>query len=271
MSTPLRNIDPAVERRVTQREEVLRRKCRCGAPVVLTIPAGTPLSIAKLGRASLAICESCYAAQEAEEERVERERHREQRVRQSGLPRTLCGLTWESYDVSYRGAVKAVESARRWAANTREPKRGLLVCGPVGVGKTRLAATAAWELMLHRNGVRWVSVPELIIRLSASFGDRDRGEAMKVLTGRGPLVLDDVDKIKPSGWVLSNLFTAIDSRYQAGAPLFVTSNLPPQQLADYFAGGEEGERRVTAEAIVSRLVEFCHLHQIIGPDRRRGA
>jgi DNA replication protein DnaC len=118
-----------------------------------------------------------------------------------------------------------------------------------------------------------VSVPDLIIKLSASFGDKDRAEALKVLTGRGPLVLDDLDKIKPSAHVLSHLFTAIDARYQSGAPLFVTTNMVPSELVDFFAGdrGDADERRVAAEAIVSRLLEHCVLHRIEGPDRRRAA
>jgi DNA replication protein DnaC len=119
--------------------------------------------------------------------------------------------------------------------------------------------------------VRYVSVPDLIIKLGAAFGDKDRAEALRILTGRGALVLDDLDKIKPSTHLLSHLFTAIDNRYQAGAPMFVTANLALTELEAYFAGAEaDGERRVAAEAIVSRLTQHCRVGRIDGPDRRFG-
>lgn len=256
---------------VTTEDRVLSSTCVCGAKLRTTVPAGTTVSVARFMErlVSNGKCDECFAADERAEELREQARLRRQRLETSGLPRGLQGLTWDSYELTARGAAQAVAAARAWAEGTAS-KPGLLLCGPVGVGKTRLAATASWELLRHR-GLRWVSVPELVTRLGASFGDAERAQAIKVLTGKGALVLDDLDKIKPSTWVLQNLFTAIDSRYQAGAPLFVTTNLLPSELVAYFVGEgrDREERRVAAEAIVSRLVEHCRSGKIDGADRRR--
>jgi DNA replication protein DnaC len=250
-------------------DRVLDRSCvGCGEAVRLTIPAGTVARVAAFVARMQPECEACVARREAEEQLAEGRRLRRQRVDAAGMPPALRGLSWESYKLDRPGGREAVRAAVAWARG-EAPKRGLLVSGPVGVGKTRLAATAAWELMLRRD-VRWVSVPDLIIRLGASFGDADRARAMKVLTGRGALVLDDLDKIKPSTWVLNNLFTAIDARYQAGAPLLVTTNLAVSELAAYFAGRDDPERKIAADAIVSRLWEHCVVGRIEGRDRRRG-
>lgn len=267
----LRHIDtPGAPVPRTEDDAVIERVCAtCATDVRYEVPAGTPMSLLRYLEAVEPECDRCLAEREAREDQAQARKLRRRRVEASGLPRTLQGLRWEDYELSARGAEKLVRGARAWArGETRRP--GVLVHGPVGVGKTRLAATAAWELLLHRD-VRWVSVPDLIVRLGASFTDKDRAQAIKVLTGKGALVLDDLDKVKPSAWVLSNLFTAIDSRYQAGAPLFVTSNLKPSELVGHFTGSgqDQAERRVAAEAIVSRLSEHCAIGRLEGPDRRR--
>jgi DNA replication protein DnaC len=270
----LRNAnDPTAEIRSTTEDRELVSACpTCRNEVRVTIPAGTLLTVARFVAGLTPECDPCADRREAEHEREEQVRLRRQRVDASNLPPKLRKLTWESYltdDPRWPKARPALVAARAWASETA-PRKGLLVSGTVGTGKTRLAATAAWEMLLRRD-VRYVSVPDLIIRLGASFGDKDRADALRVLTGRGALILDDLDKIKPSTHVLTHLYTAIDNRYQAGAPLFVTTNLDAGQLVAYFRGSDEdAERAVTAEAIVSRLMEHCVIGRVDGPDRRRG-
>lgn len=270
---------PDTPRKVTAEDELLVRSCPgCGDEVQVTIPAGSPVVAAKFMRGLMPECEPCTEKREAEAEAAEGLRLRRQRAERSGLPKPLQGLTWESYtteDERWPKAAVASEAARNWVEEGRHRiptggrRRGLWLSGPVGTGKTRLAVTAAWELLLHRD-VRYVSVPDLIITLSAAFGDRDRALALKVLTGRGPLVLDDLDKIPPSPTVLSHIYTAVNSRYEAQAPLFVTSNLRPDELVAFLAGTrDDHQQKAAAEATVSRLMELCRIGHLTGPDRRR--
>lgn len=244
----------------------------CHKTMVRTIEAGTSQFAARLMRKlTVMLCSPCAARAEAEAAEEERLRLRRGREQSCGLPRELRGLTWDSYSTERRGSGGALRAAQAWAAGTHE-KRGVMLVGGVGVGKTRLAATALWQL-LDRRPATFVNVAELIVRLTASFGDKDRAEALRTLTGKGALVLDDLDKISPSMTVLSHLYTAIDGRVQAGAPLFVTTNLTPQQLRDRLArpgrGEDADQRTVAADAIMSRLLGHCTVHKIDGADGRR--
>jgi DNA replication protein DnaC len=71
------------------------------------------------------------------------------------------------------------------------------------------------------------------------------------------LVLDDFDKVKPSEFGTQQIFTAIDSRVQAGVPLIVTANLRLGEVVERYG-----------EPIGSRLAGHCTQLVLDGPDRR---
>lgn len=169
----------------------------------------------------------------------------------SGIPGELCGISLPT------SAVGATTAAKRWAAGDM---RGLLLTGSVGVGKTHLAAAAAWARMVL-DPVRWLSVPVLFARLALAFSDGERQDALRVLAGEGGLVLDDIDKARGTEFAAEALFTAIDVRVTAGAPLLVTTNLMPSALRDHFPSGY-------GSPIVSRLVGYCETFALEGRDRR---
>jgi DNA replication protein DnaC len=166
----------------------------------------------------------------------------------ANIPAGLTGLRFNDTTTG-----PAADAARQWGAGEIN---GVLLCGPVGVGKTHLAACAINQ-RLERGQVKWVSVPSMIARALAAFDSEERKQATTELTGRGGIVLDDLDKVKPSDWALSQLFVAIDTRVTAGAPLFVTTNMQPGEIAKTFG-----------EAIASRLVGHCLVRKLDGQDRR---
>jgi IstB-like ATP binding protein len=169
----------------------------------------------------------------------------------SEIPTDLRGLPRPENDSGPSGAASA------WAAGKL---RGLTLTGSVGVGKSYLAARAAWWRMEHE-ALRWLSVPVLFARLGASFSDEGRQDALRVLVGTTALVLDDIDKTRPTEYAAEQLFCAIDARVTEGAGLLVTTNLVLSVLAERFP-------EPYGEAIGSRLAGYCETFAMIGPDRR---
>ena len=207
-------------------------------------------------------CPTCVEVAEAHK----RWKAREQEIRQhaervgrqrraSGIPAQLRGLEWSDLEEDERS--NAIKAARTWPFGS---SKGLLLAGPVGVGKTRIAATAAWQY-LELAPLRWFSAPVLFSRLGSSYGSQQLDDARAVLTGTTALVLDDLDKVRPTEYGAEIVWQAIDGRIVEGVPLLVTTNLTLDALADKFP-------EPFGPSIASRLVEYCDAFLLAGADRR---
>jgi DNA replication protein DnaC len=234
---------------------------RCGATFDREIPAGLAEPWRGMLERTPPVCPTCVERMEAEDEQHELERQAQERAERvlrrregSGVPLLLRGVSWT--DVADT-APRPLFAARAWGAGDLS---GLLLAGPVGVGKTSLAAAAAWTRLEHAP-LRWLSVPELFSRLALAFGDETREDALKSLAGSQGLVLDDVDKARPSEYAAEQMFYAIDNRVTAGAQLLVTTNLELSELAARFP-------QPHGAAIVSRLAGYCDAFALDGQDRR---
>lgn len=221
--------------------------CGCGEPVERSIVAGR---FSGLLHSLPLVCDRCTGetdkAEQAELERRGRRKRADRRIERSGLPDTLHDVT---LDVDQQAAVGS------WP----DPP-GLVLVGPVGTGKTYAAAGAAWGALEDRP-VRWTSAPLLFARLGSGLGTAQREEALEILTGTTALVLDDLDKARPTEYGAEQVFLAVDGRVTAGAPLLVTTNLTVAELARKFPDP-------FGEAVASRLAGYCAVRRLGGPDRR---
>lgn len=233
MSNPFEVLEQRTEGRVC---------ADCGEPFETTIIV---TARSEIGGGSQ--CEACVEAEDRRRAEQEAADKRQERVMRSGMPSAFRRIGFDGFAFP-----AAVEAAQAWAADGG----GLCLHGAVGVGKTRLAA-AACNLRLEHAAVRWVSVARLMTQIRSSFTDDARYEATRIITGRGGIVLDDLDKVNPTDYGREILFAAIDGRIEAGAALLVTTNLPPSQI---------GER--LGDPIMSRIAGYCDVLEMTGPDRR---
>jgi len=239
-------------------------RCECGAPVDRERPEPDGGFMDRWWDQAPFVCPPCAARQDREHaERQAAEEASEQasrvylRLRRSGLPDALAPDGMAGLDGRHPVAAKA---AGEWAAG-RLP--GLALTGPVGTGKTTLAAAAARTMLASRQ-VAWTSAPILFARLGSGLGSDARDEALSVLHGKTALVLDDVDKARPTEYGAEQIFAAVDQRVTHGLPLLVTSNLSVGEIARRWP-------EPFGEAIASRLAGYCRVLLLDGPDRRTEA
>lgn len=173
------------------------------------------------------------------------------RIAAAGIPAQFCDGRLEG--ARFDSCAETVLEA--WGTT----ESGVVLEGPVGVGKTTLAGLAAWRYV-RRRSLRWTTAPLLMARLGSGFGTEGKEWATAVIGGDHALVLDDADKARPTAYGAEILFAAIDQRISHEVPLLVTTNSPIAELATRWP-------EPYGEAIASRLAS-CRLVRLDGIDRR---
>lgn len=168
-------------------------------------------------------------------------------------------------------------------------RRSWMLWGPVGNGKTGLAAGYAWRYLFETDGASVCvrTVPELLAELRATYNPKpqpDRqsdgaspqtteAELLHRYTTAGLLVLDDLGteqlnvRDDGSSWALDRLFLIVNKRHGEQLPMMVTSNLSPVQL-------EQRMGNVMGERLLSRIAESCagrdHIREVRHRNLRYG-
>jgi DNA replication protein DnaC len=180
------------------------------------------------------------------------------------IPRRYRGVSFERPPVSdiARTAPDQIRTVRRYvqgiAANL-DAGKGLWIQGDVGTGKTTLAMLVSKAALDAGRSVAIYSLPRLLNLLRESM-DSEAGmvDFMDRLTAVDLLHLDDLGAENQTEWVLEQLYSIVNSRYEAERAIIATTNLMPDELSE----------RLGART-VSRLVEICgDLIPLYGEDKR---
>jgi len=119
----------------------------------------------------------------------------------------------------------------------------------VGTGKTTLAMLISAEALRNGHSVAIYSLPRLLGMLRETFDDGSEASLSTLLERLAAVELlhiDDVGAEQSSPWVLEQLYTIVNTRYEDGRAMVLTTNLDPPRL-----------REQIGERTVSRLVEMC--------------
>lgn len=178
------------------------------------------------------------------------------------IPRRYAGVDFAQPPVTDMPAA-VVRQVRRYvdALETRlDEGRGLWFEGPQGTGKTTLAMLVSKHALAAGHSVAIYSVPRILAELRDTFDDDAEWGATELidrLTEVELLQLDDLGAERTSAWVLEQLYSVINARYEAQRAVLVTTNLGIDELRD-----QVGARTV------SRLTEMCDQIPLYGDDQR---
>ncbi len=164
---------------------------------------------------------------------------------------------------------KAKAVAKRYVEHWPAVDAGLLISGPVGVGKTHLAVAILNELIDTKGAsVLFCDFSDLLDRIQASFGkgsDENQDDIVAPYRDAQLLVLDELGARRPSDWVREILYGLLNTRYNRKRLTILTTNFGDEPDG---RGGETLETRIGAP-VRSRLWEMTQLVTISADDFRK--
>ncbi|MDF2791086.1 MAG: hypothetical protein K0S80_4188 [Neobacillus sp.] len=135
-----------------------------------------------------------------------------------------------------RGSERCLEIAKKYVKEFDSWNgESFMFWGEPGNGKSHLAAAIANELKALGKIVVFISMPDLLAKIKATFNKKSEdseSQIMKALQDCSLLIIDDIGCEKVSDWVQEVIFRIVDGRYKMLKPIFVTSNLEPKELAE---------------------------------------
>jgi DNA replication protein DnaC len=155
-----------------------------------------------------------------------------------------------------------VTATRRYAANIEDQLdagRGLWLMGPVGTGKTTLAMLVSKAASDAGRSVAIYSLPRLLNEIRDTHrAERSHVDLLDRLTAVDLLHIDDVGAQRTTDWVLEELYSIVNSRYEDKRSIVITTNILDREALC---------EQITART-VSRLTEMCDELPLLGHDHR---
>jgi DNA replication protein DnaC len=173
-------------------------------------------------------------------------------------------MRFDTFDPAVPGLAPDKQANLQWAYQeaqdfARNPDGWLVLKGGYGCGKTHLAAAIANDCVERGQPVLFVTVPDLLDHLRATFAPSSDAayDARFEQVRRAPLlVLDDLGTESSTPWAQEKLFQIFNYRYNARIPTVITTNHELEEIS---------------LRLRSRLVDpdLARIVSITAPDYRR--
>src|SRR5947208_5702810 len=195
------------------------------------------------------------------------------------LPKRYEHCTLTEFDGVNRSLSKARLIAGRFVEEYPLERTGLLLIGPIGVGKTHLAVGIIQEL-IRSKGVPclFCDYRELLKQVQNSYNasvQTTELEILRPLFEAEILVLDELGAVKPTEWVWDTVSHILNTRYNDKRTTIITTNFSDSPAGSAVrdltqrAAREETLGDRIGERMRSRLHEMCRIVQMQGEDVRQ--
>lgn len=176
---------------------------------------------------------------------------------QKALTRRLAQARFEEVktlaEFDFRFNPKIPESLVRDLATLGflERSESVILCGPVGVGKSHVAQALGYLACRKGYQVRYVKAARLFADLGGGHADGTWEQRLRVYLRADLLIVDDFGLRSLGPQQSEDLYELLSERYRKSSTI-VVSNRPAQSWYDLFANP------VLAESVLDRLVNSSH-------------
>lgn len=183
-------------------------------------------------------------------------------LEKSGLGKKFQKRTFENFRVTKENQ-EQYKQAKEFAENFPKDK-GLLITGPVGSGKTHLAAAVANYLIEKLYTVIFGNITDIMTLVKSTYSKDSEVSELQIIDTLTKdvdlLIVDDLGKEYQSPNTSTVLYQIINRLYEDEKPIIVTTNFNSELLKTKYK--ERGE------AIVSRITEMTIPIIMTGKDWR---
>lgn len=141
----------------------------------------------------------------------------------------------------------------------RKEGKGLLLFGTVGTGKTYFAACIANALIDTGFTVVMTNFTRILNQLQDLKTDKQK--YIDGFNRYSLMIIDDLGVERSTEFAQEQVFNIIDSRYRAGLPFIITTNLTSDEI--------KKPQDVSYSRIYDRILERCFPVEVSGASRRR--
>jgi DNA replication protein DnaC len=178
------------------------------------------------------------------------------------IPRRYRDVSFDRPPVTEIDPLRIVDQVRSFSDRIDEhldAGHGLWFMGPPGTGKTTLAMLVSKAAIKAGRSVAIYSLPRLLNQIRDSYrGDRSYSDLLDRLVAVDLLHIDDVGAERTTDWVLEELYSIVNGRYENERSIVLTSNILDREALC---------EQITPRT-VSRLTEMCDELPLLGHDHR---
>ena len=210
------------------------------------------------------LCKCESEKRDAEEEEMKR-KEQENRIkdnRRKAFPKEerdkMQQWTFANDDMQNKRITQAMQNYVNNFSDMRKQGKGLLLYGVCGTGKTFAACEVANALLDKGYSVLVTNFARVLNTLQGTF---EKQEYMDMLNNYSLLVIDDLGIERDTSYAKEQVYNIIDSRYRAGLPMIITTNLSIDKI--------KNPDDIENMRIYDRILERCFPIEITGGNRRR--
>jgi DNA replication protein DnaC len=226
-------------------------------------------------------------SQKATKCECQRRLHGERLLEQARIPKRYehCDFGGFEHGGNFKQLAVPFMKSRSFVEMYPAEKDGLMIIGPIGVGKTHLAVSIIKELITQKHvPCLFYDYRELLKTIQNSYNSSVQTTEMAILRpvfDAEVLVLDELGAVRTSQWVGDTVSHILNTRYNDKKTTIITTNFNnlPERSRDQEekdsdkTSAEKAKRQDTlgdriTERMRSRLNEMCRIIEVQGDDFR---
>jgi len=181
------------------------------------------------------------------------------------VPRRYMDLSWDRYpltQIAQDPNADSVRQVKRFCTDIHRnltEGRGLWLMGHTGTGKTTLGYMVAAAATRAQHSVLSFNAVALLNRIRGTFDSNSRettDEVIETLASVDLLHIEDLRVVRPTEWVLEQLYLIVNARYEGQRSIVFTSDID-SDIDGPLAPEPRNLEEHIGKRTFSRLMEIC--------------